>query len=245
MARKNGEPTKALLQSYRVAAGLPTSPPPQLDTLHGEPVHLKLHRLLPSSQKGGGGRTQSVSRHMVQSGQFDAARRLRNARRQFILPVTVCRSRLLVLQSIPSQQWRLSIAGDRQRLPLPVLVTDTPIDPSLLCIPINWTEAEAAAAACGTRSSPTPSPGIPPVAVPPPSAALFRRLSPPHPRYFLGPRLAPDKGQLFHGDNSHSSLTTASGDRVSVMKNRSISCAHTSRVIEACHRSDASTPGEL
>lgn len=85
-----------------------------LDTLHGQPLHLKLNQLLRLEPRGGGverrgvnTRTQSVSRHMVQSGQFDAARRLRNARWQFILPVTVCRSRLLVPQSIPSEQWRL------------------------------------------------------------------------------------------------------------------------------------------
>lgn len=54
------------------------------DTLHVEAADLKLNQLLSiRAQEGGGGgwtRTQSVSRHMVQSGQFDAARRLRNAR---------------------------------------------------------------------------------------------------------------------------------------------------------------------
>lgn len=63
--------------------------------------------------------------------------------------------------------------------------------------------------------------------------------------FFVSPRPVPDKGQLFHGDNLNSSLTTASGDRVWVMKNRSISCIHTSHVIEACNHSVASTCGEL
>lgn len=87
---------------------------------------------------GGGTRTQSVSRHMVQSGQFDAARRLRNARWQFILPVTVCRSRLLVPQSIPSEQWRLSVAGDRQQA-RPPLLTATALSSTPLCFVFQLT----------------------------------------------------------------------------------------------------------
>lgn len=90
-------------------------------------------------------RTQSVSRHMVQSGQFDVARRLRNARWQFILPVTVCRSRLLVPQSIPGEQWRLLETDSSYTHPPPLLHHHRSlIDPALLCIPINWTEGEAA-----------------------------------------------------------------------------------------------------
>lgn len=180
---------------------------------------------------------------MVQSGQFDAARRLRNARWQFILPVTVCRSRLLVLQSIPSQQWRLSIAGDRQQLP-PFLVTDTPIDPSLLCIPINRTEAEAAVCRGSGAQSDTFLWHLSSLhstslrSARRPFSSAFRH-------FFVCPLLVPDKGQLFHGDNSNSSLTTASGDRVLVMKNRSISCIHTSHVIEACNHSFVSMRAEL
>lgn len=75
---------------------------------------------------------------MVQSGQFDAARGLRNARWQFILPVTVCRSRLLVPQSIPSEQWRLSVAGDRQQPPT-LLLRSAALSSTPLCFVFQLT----------------------------------------------------------------------------------------------------------
>lgn len=116
-----------------------------LDTLHGQPLHLKLNQLLRLEPRGGGverrgvnTRTQSVSRHMVQSGQFDAARRLRNARWQFILPVTVCRSRLLVPQSIPSEQWRL-LETDSSYPPSSFTTTTTALSSTPLCFVFQLT----------------------------------------------------------------------------------------------------------
>lgn len=77
MRKKRAAAMEALVQRCRSDADVPL----RLDTLHGDAVHLKLNHRLPLEPGGGGGtRTQSVSRHMVQSGQFDAARRLRNAR---------------------------------------------------------------------------------------------------------------------------------------------------------------------
>ncbi|TNN51621.1 hypothetical protein EYF80_038197 [Liparis tanakae] len=86
---EEGHPAKGSASRLEGAARSPTTPPSTTPPSTLPPGHFAWRGCAPGIKpassfrahgEDGGGRTQSVSRHMVQSGQFDAARRLRNAR---------------------------------------------------------------------------------------------------------------------------------------------------------------------
>lgn len=181
------------------------SPTPSLDALHRGPIHLKLNLLLfyePSRRRrrqqwGENQNSISVTSH-------GSKRPLRRRQQVEKCKVTV---------HFTSDSVSVALAGspvDSQ--PAVKVETDSACPPhthtlpihqyTVLCIPINWMEGEAVVsritdtlAWCPSTLSLTAMDG----ASLPPSFLPFC------------PWLVPDKSQLFRRDNSHSSLTTASG----------------------------------
>lgn len=128
-------------------------------------------------------------------------------------------------------------AGDRQQPP-PLLLTTNTLSSTPLCFVFQLTGQREGGGVQDHKHRRTHSPGVLPV------SPLSVLLCFPFPSLFHCPQPLHDKGQLFQGDNSHSSLTTASRDNVLVMKNRSLSYIHISHVIEARNHSVESTLSE-
>lgn len=167
------------LQSYRVAAGLLTPHTHTHTTGYFAWRAGTLEITLPSSWQPGGRRGQN-SISVTSHGSKRPIRRCQalekcKATVHFTsdsVSVSLAGSPVNSQPAVKVEHCRRQTAPPPRRPPLPVLVTDTPIDPSLLCIPIKWTEA-----ACGIGSSPTPSPGIRPLR---PTSLTSPFLLPPH-----------------------------------------------------------------